>query len=825
MDGWITIGTELSTDKFDKQILDLEKKMKKEEDKKILIDTKLSNQEQELEKARQKTDELAEAYQRLKTVQEQVANGKATPAQFTTMQELENTYGTLENINNSFERALSKQDAIELKVAQTRARYEEINARVSEYKSKIENVKIQKQVAEVQKLKDGFNNVGSSIQSAITRVGKLALGIFGIRTAITALRRASSDLANYDKQYAINLEYIRFVLTQAIAPVLRWIVEMTMKLLGYINMIAQAWFGINLFSSGSAENFNKMKASAGGVSKAVKQIKKDLLGFDEINVLTDQSDTGTSAGAGGVGIPSLDISNFEGEKPKWLQWIIDNKDNIIGIILGIAGALTALKLSNLLKSLGLIKKGLKGIQVLGIALMIWGIVKAVIALIDYLKNPSWENFGKFIEGIGIAIIGLGAIIGSLPVAIAGAIVLIVGIIVKYWEQIKGFLQKGINWLSSKSEWVRKIFGNKIGNIYDMFVNTLQALLDWFDLVFTNIKKIFDGFITFFKGVFTGNWKQAWEGIKQIFFGVWDIIKGTLQIIWDWLNKTVIQPIWNGFNSLFNNTKNGTINLWNGIKNVLSSVGNWIYNTVIQPVYNFIINLYANIKNNAINLWNGIKNIFSTIGNWVYSSIVQPVINSISSMWSNLKNGAVSAWNGIKSVFSNVASFFKNIFSNAWSSVKNVFSSGGQIFDGIKEGIVSSFKNIVNKLIIGINKVIYKPFNKINEALRSIRNVEIFGAKPFGSIPTISIPQIPYLKVGGIINMPNKGTMIGGSAIGGEAGKEGVIPLTDQQAMAELGREIGKNVLVNLTNITSMNGRVISRELKNIQSEQDFAYNV
>jgi hypothetical protein len=43
-------------------------------------------------------------------------------------------------------------------------------------------------------------------------------------------------------------------------------------------------------------------------------------------------------------------------------------------------------------------------------------------------------------------------------------------------------------------------------------------------------------------------------------------------------------------------------------------------------------------------------------------------------------------------------------------------------------------------------------------------------------------------------------------------------------MVELGREIGKNVLVNLTNVTSMNGRVISRQLKQIRSEQDFAYN-
>ena len=74
-------------------------------------------------------------------------------------------------------------------------------------------------------------------------------------------------------------------------------------------------------------------------------------------------------------------------------------------------------------------------------------------------------------------------------------------------------------------------------------------------------------------------------------------------------------------------------------------------------------------------------------------------------------------------------------------------------------------------------------------------------------------------------MPNKGTLVGGgSAIAGEAGKEGIIPLDDSQAMAQLGAEIGKNVVVNITNITEMNGRVIGRELKQVQSEQDFAYN-
>lgn len=672
MDGEITIGTKLDTDKFDRQITQLEKKMQKEEDKKIIIEAKLGSQEQDLEKARQKTDELADAYQRLKDLQDRLATGKATPGEFTSFQGLQNTYGSLEQLGASFDNALSKQDAIEQKVAQTKYRYDEINAKVSEYKQKIENVKIQKQVADVEKLKSGFNSVGSSIQSSIRNVARLALGIFGIRSAFMFLRQASSSLAGYDKQYAANIEYIRYALTQAIAPVLQWIVRLAATLLGYINAIMQGWFGINLFARGSAENFNKMKAGASGVSKAVKEIKKQLTGFDEINMLTDQSDTGTSAGAGGVGMPNFDLSAMQGEVPEWLQWIIDHKDEILSTLAGIAGGLLALKF------------GASGIQSLGIGVMVAGIVYTIQSLLKYLKDPSWENFGKVIQGIGIAIVGLGIIIGVATggwvVAIVGAIVLIVGTIIRYWEQIKAFLQKGIDWLSGKSDWVHQMFGDTIGNIYDDVVKYLQIILNWIDGTFKNIKGAFDGFIQFIKGVFTGNWNQAWEGIKQIFLNTFQAILRTF----------------------------GTF--------------------------------FTLIKNNVV-------------------------------------------------TFARTA---------------------GDIIAG-------AFKIVVNAVLSAIERVLNSPIRAVN------RLIGVINAVPGINLSTLPTFNLPRLKVGGIINMPNKGTMLG-SAIGGEAGREGVIPLTDQQAMAELGREIGKHVLVNLTNITQMNGRVIGRELKQITNEQNFAFN-
>ena len=56
------------------------------------------------------------------------------------------------------------------------------------------------------------------------------------------------------------------------------------------------------------------------------------------------------------------------------------------------------------------------------------------------------------------------------------------------------------------------------------------------------------------------------------------------------------------------------------------------------------------------------------------------------------------------------------------------------------------------------------------------------------------------------------------------GAEGVIPLTDSQAMETLGEAIGRYITINATVENRMNGRLISRELQQIRTNQAFAYN-
>lgn len=511
-DGYITIETKLSTDKFDKQIVNLEKKIKDEENKaQLKLKAKLQA-EDELEKHKQKVFEIEKEYEKtsqqvehLQSIMSKQSQGiSLTPQEFTDLQGSEKVIANNEKIGETLDKMYAKEVKLNNAVDRTTLAYKQTKDNVTSYKAKIESINVQKQQAQVDQLKNGFKKMNTSVSSSIKHIGRLALGIFSVASAYRLMSSASSTLGQYDEQYATNLEYIRYLIAQAIAPALKYVVNLASTLLSYLNYIAQAWFKVTLFSKNSSKNFMKAREST-------SKIKKDLqtTPFDEMNVLSDTSSSRTS----GAVAPSIDPSMLQGEVPDWLKWLADNKDLILAVMAGVGAGLLAWKL------------GLEGIKALGIGLLIAGIVYTIESLLEYLNDPSWKNFGKIIQGVGLAIIGLGALIGSVPLVVSGAIVLIVGTIVKYWEQIKAFLQKGIDWLVSKTDWVKDNFGIVGEAIYLIFVNLLQEVLDTADNIFRGLKDVFDGIIRFVKGVFTGNWKEAWEGIKQIVKGVADSLGG------------------------------------------------------------------------------------------------------------------------------------------------------------------------------------------------------------------------------------------------------------------------------------------------------------
>ncbi len=166
---------------------------------------------------------------------------------------------------------------------------------------------------------------------------------------------------------------------------------------------------------------------------------------------------------------------------------------------------------------------------------------------------------KTITGISNLIISMGGLIGIVqkmggligsvfnPWTIAiGAIIAVGVLLYKNWDTIKAKAKEVWDFVKKKFDefrkWVGSIFTTDWTKAFGIFGNSLNAFLKNVSNIWDAIKKVFSGVITFISGVFSGDWKKVWEGIKEIFGGIWDglvaIVKSPINAIIGVLNGLI-----------------------------------------------------------------------------------------------------------------------------------------------------------------------------------------------------------------------------------------------------------------------------------------------
>ena len=121
-----------------------------------------------------------------------------------------------------------------------------------------------------------------------------------------------------------------------------------------------------------------------------------------------------------------------------------------------------------------------------------------------------------------------------------------------WDWIKGKFTEFQEFLGNvfATDWSEK-FGF-FGKILNVFFDTAKSVID-------STKRIFGGIIDFVAGVFTGDWERAWNGIKDIFGGIWD---GFTSIVKFPINAVLV---------MCEGLANGIIKAFNGIKKTLNKL--------------------------------------------------------------------------------------------------------------------------------------------------------------------------------------------------------------------------------------------------------------
>lgn len=576
----------------------------------------------------------------------------------------------------------------------------------------------------------GSKNLGktftSTFNNGIKSIKRFAMGLLSVRTAVSMVSKAMQSYLSYDTQLSNSIQNCWNVLGSLLAPILEFVISLFSKAVSYVNAFVEALTGINLVARAN-------KKALDSQAKSTKKLSDTQSSLDEFHTVS------TDTGSGNDNKP-ITVEPVDMDKLDFLFDWIDKAKKLLATLFDPIKEAWDNKGKAFIDSL---KNAFEGIKSLGIAvfssifevwtngtgqkiveniLEMWTNVFNIVGALSQALANAWNNAGNgtaIIQAIADIFIGIQDIVKSIANSLLNwvmsdnfqsALNVVLGIL----ADLFGYAQEIMAWVVTMYETYLAPVVDKvldcisriiiaigsvweflkpiIDTIVDVIMNVLEPVIDGLCGIIGGIIDALSGVMDFITGVFTGDWSKAWEGLKTFLGGIIDAVAS----------------------------------LFTGLFNTIGSIFK--------------------------GAWDIIVSIWSVVSTWFNNAVIKPLANLFNGIWNTMKNGAQNAWNGIKNIFSSVATFFKNIFGNAWNGVKNIFSSGGRIFSGIKNGIFNAFRSVVNTLIAGINKVVSIPFNAINGALKTVRDISFLGIEPFkGLIKLVNVPQIPSLETGGVLD--------------------------------------------------------------------------
>ncbi len=731
IDGWITIGTKLNTDKFDKQISDLENKIDSEEKKQELLNNKTKEYQTELEGATRKvnelTDEFIKAGEKAQELGEKIKSAqKGSFERFELKNQYEEQLKSARELDVQLQKAEKTQSNLQNKVNQTRLQYENSTKAVDRLRGKVEQVDMKRQQFQMKELDRSAGNFRDKVTNTIGQIGKMAMAVLGVRSAYMLLRRASSTLAQYNQQYARDLEYIQFVIAQSLSPILQKVVSLVQTLMAYINYLSQALFGVNLFANASSKAFQNMSKSASGMAKSTKEIKNNLASFDELNVLDTNKGTDAGGGVGGAVAPSMDLGSLENvEIPEWLKTIADILKPVVDFF------------KEINERYGPVATG---IAIVVSALAGFAILKGIISL--------FTGLGKAVGGITADFTGFFNALGRAAEAIAilGGLALVINSISNL---IDTFSKSGM----TLGE-VAGLLGIVLGELAVAFIVLLGAMTalspSWQSIAGAVV--IFGGLavvmltVTNLIKAFSES-GMSLNDVIGIMATILLSIAGTMALV------ATLGPAMTAGLVPF-------LGVVAGISAVLTVMALTLP-TILDAVQKFITGVAPALSTIITSISTGISVIINQIG-----TVLPPIIESIGNLFTSI-------FNGIANIINTVGDTIIKLQKSTLDFINKLGPAINTFVDGVIEAVTKLINFIISGIEYMINTLIIDAINGL------IRGVNL--------IPGIDVPQLPKVEIakftpklarGGIVAKPTQ-------AIIGEAGREAVMPLDNNTEWMDL----------------------------------------
>lgn len=354
------------------------------------------------------------------------------------------------------------------------------------------------------------------------------------------------------------------------------------------------------------------KADWGEVAKQLKDGIKSALKYAS----NGGENNGTLAAMLGIGIGNL-VTKFLNLAP--VQSIITKVGTVLGNL-----ATKFAPITNFLTKIGGLISGLPT-----------GVIIAAIALIAAMLINLWNTSKTFRDNVK-------AMIDMIVDALSEAKTMIWDeTILPLWDNLKEFFASLVEMYEStgmkdKFELIATIIGSVLATAITIAIKVFATLFKTVGGVLSGILTTLTGVIKFVTGVFTGNWKQAWTGVKNIvkgiakaigsyFSGLWKTITSIFEPIAEWFGR-IFKKAWSGIKSAFSSAHNWANGVWKDITNVFDGAKKWFGETfshaakAVWKAFSNVGNMLKKIANGWLSLIEGAVNGIIKGVNWVLGKL-------------------------------------------------------------------------------------------------------------------------------------------------------------------------------------------------------------
>ena len=620
---------------------------------------------------------------------------------------------------------------------------------------------------------------GGNILSAFTRrllIAGLAYKTFkAMASYVGGAIAMNEQLASSLNSIQVNLATAFYPIIQAVIPILQTLISWLATAIGWLASFISLLFGTTVSASrAGAKAMTQAMGDAGDsagdaaddTEDAAKKMKQSFLGIDEINTLDqddDDKEKGKGKGKGGkgpAGAWNWDIP--EPELPKMLTGMLDKIKPFLEKMKklftdGFKSAFNPSGIDKMMQAFQRIGKNMQEIFTNP------KLVNAFSNFVDKTVYASGQKFGA-LANIGLSIAE--NLVGGFDLYLENYKGYIIDRFTNIFDsmarinELDGMLWEAFGRLSEvfRSDSAMQI----TSDIIAIFVNASLGAVDIFLKIASDFKEMLVLPITENIGIIKENYQGFYDALVPIFDSIADLVTHTFSSFSDVYTEH-ISPFFDGMTNSFIAIVGIIGESWKAnIQPILTEFGNKfqeVYQEYAKPAIDNMMSLIGLLGDKLQKLWNGVIDPFLR---WMASNIVPilaPIFKTVGDIFIEVFKLAAKVFNDIIDVMKGLLEFVDNVFAGNWEgamqAMGQVVSAFGDMFASVFGGLANNFRSAINGVIGLINGFI--------GGLNQIKLPDFLGGF------SVSLPYIPYLAKGGIVDSPTL-------AMVGEAGKEAVMPL-------------------------------------------------